>query len=304
MKLTNAEALEHIVHKIEQELEEHSKWLKLWNSRAICHLPFPQSYLTEQAHRECSFAEWFQSCRSEEWLHQMDFDSIVSIHKSMHDEARNLAEKVESNQPINEADYFQFVNNEWSFTQRLQRLKDKINRLQISFDPLTGVFNRQAMMPILLQEQAYVERDGKQCCIAMADLDHFKEVNDTFGHANGDTVLKSVASFFRNNLRPYDALFRYGGEEFLFCLPNTDIFTSKRLLDRLRADLEKMPIRLSMDSIVSVTVSMGMIQMASDCPVEDSIERADQALYTAKNSGRNKVCVWNQSHDSPLSTLI
>ncbi len=292
MKFTTSEAIEQVINRIELGLDEHSKWVKLWNTRAICHTSFPPSYLTETSHQECDFAKWFHSCQAEEWLHQVDFESISSVHRTMHEEARELAVKIQKGQRIKEEDYYTFVNSEWSFSQQLQRLKDKITRLQISFDPLTGIFNRQAMMPILLQEQAYVQRDGKVCCLAMADLDFFKNINDTYGHANGDIVLRRVADYLKSNLRPYDALFRYGGEEFLFCLPNTDYFTGKTLLDRLRSEIHGLPITLGNDEVIHISISLGIAQMQPGISSEDVVIRADEALYEAKNKGRNQVIAW------------
>lgn len=294
MKFTSNEAIEQVIHRIELGLDEHSQWVRLWNSRAICHTSFPQTYLVERAYQECEFAKWFHACESEEWLHQLDFESISSVHKTMHEEARKLAERIQNGERIGEEDYYTFVNAEWSFVHQLQCLKDKINRLQISFDPLTGIFNRQAMMPILLQEQAYVQRDGKHSCLAMADLDFFKQINDTYGHANGDKVLKRIATYLKANLRPYDAIFRYGGEEFLFCLPNTNLLRGKSLLDRLRSELESLPIRLANDKIVTITISVGITQMQPSLAVDDCIIRADDALYEAKNKGRNRIVVWEE----------
>ncbi|MBU2510338.1 diguanylate cyclase [bacterium] len=293
MKFTTSNEIDQIIHMIELGLEEHSKWIKLWNSKAICQLPLPDSYLDKKAYQDCDFAKWFDRCSKENWLHQVDFESISSVHKSMHEEARKLSDQIHKGETISEEDYYKFVNFEWSFSHQLQKLKDKIARLQISFDPLTGIFNRQALMPILMQEKAYIERDGKQCCLAMADLDFFKNVNDTHGHANGDVVLQKVAGFLRNNLRPYDALFRYGGEEFLFCLPNADTDSGKRLLDRLRMDIEKMPIKVANDTVISITLSMGITQMLPKISIEDSIVQADEALYEAKNKGRNRIMVYH-----------
>lgn len=296
MKFTSTEAIEQVIFMLEQALEEHSKWIKLWNSRAICNLPFPADYLDNNAYLECEFAKWFLASKSEGWMHQLDYENIFSIHRTMHEEARLLAEKVKRGEEVVEEDYYRFVNYEWSFSQRLQKLKDKITRLQISFDSLTGIFNRQAMMPILMQEQAYIDRDKKECSLAMADLDFFKKVNDSYGHANGDLVLKKVATFLRSNLRPYDALFRYGGEEFLFCLPNTNVITAQQLLNRLRADLEKMPIKLTTDEIISVTISIGIASMSSQCTTEESVHKADVALYEAKSKGRNCISVFKQGY--------
>ncbi|MBT4641210.1 MAG: diguanylate cyclase [Deltaproteobacteria bacterium] len=289
MKFTNASEIDMLILKIEQSLEEHAQWVKLWHSKAICDRPFPDIYLDTNASDTCDFSEWFQSQQSAEWLHQLDYDAITAVHNTVHEEAVILSQKIMSKEEITEKDYYRFMNSEWNFSHQLQTLKDKISRLQISFDPLTGIFNRQAMMPILLQEHAYVGRDQKACCLAMADLDHFKKVNDTHGHPAGDKVLKAVASFFRTNLRPYDALFRYGGEEFLFCLPNTDIKSGSKLLNRLRIDLKKCPIQIKQGEVISVSISMGIMQMQAEQPVDEAIDNADAALYEAKKGGRNRV---------------
>mgnify|MGYP001557027981 CR=1 FL=1 len=291
MKFKTANEIDQIIQMIELGLEEHAKWMKLWNSRAVCQLPFPQDYFNGTSHLQCDFARWFEGCKQENWLHQIDYESITTVHKNMHEEASKLADSISKGIPVEEENYLKFVNLDWSFTHQLMKLKDKISRLQISYDPLTGIFNRQAMMPILMQEKAYVERDGKQCTLAMADLDFFKQVNDTYGHATGDVVLKNVAGFLRSNLRPYDALFRYGGEEFLVCLPNTDADTGSKLLDRLRLEIEKLPIAVDQEDFVNITVSMGITQMLSNTAIEKSIVMADEALYEAKNRGRNCVVV-------------
>jgi len=291
MKFTNASEIDLLILKIEQSLEEHAQWVKLWHSKAICNFPFPASYLDGNARNLCDFSEWFQSQESAEWLHQLDYDSITSVHNTMHEEAAILSKKIMSREKINEKDYYRFMNSEWNFSHQLQALKDKISRMQISFDPLTGIFNRQAMMPILLQEHAYVLRDQKACCLAMADLDNFKKVNDTHGHPAGDKVLKAVASFFRTNLRPYDALFRYGGEEFLFCLPKTDLKTGAKLLNRLRIDLKKCPIQIKENQVISVSISIGIMQLQADQQVDDAIDIADATMYEAKKDGRNRVAV-------------
>jgi len=289
MKFTNSGEIDQIILRIEQGLDEHTQWVKLWHSKAICNNPFPEGFLRENGHELCEFSSWFDSQNNSEWLHQLDFDNISAVHKTMHREAVILSRKIMAGERIEEQDYYRFMNAESNFFSQLNALKDKISRLQISFDPLTGIFNRQAMMPILLQEHAYVVRDKKACCLAMADLDHFKQVNDTHGHPAGDKVLKAVVDFFRTNLRPYDALFRYGGEEFLFCLPNTDIKSGSKLLNRLRVDLHNSPIKIRENECVIISISMGITQMQAKTPVHQAIDHADAALYDAKKNGRNQL---------------
>lgn len=289
MKFTNAGEIDQILLSLEHGLDEHSQWMKLWHSRAICNLPFPEDYTSDDGHINREFSSWFHGQQASEWLHQLDYENIAACQKTMQAEAAILSRMIMAGESVEEQDYHRFMNAEWNFTSQLLKLKDKISRLQISFDPLTGIFNRQAMMPILLQEHAYVVRDSKVCCLAMADLDHFKQVNDTHGHPAGDQVLKTVADFFRTNLRPYDAMFRYGGEEFLFCLPNTDIKTGAKLLNRLRLDLHNKPIRIKENEVVNISISIGITRMEPEIPVDQTIDHADAALYQAKKDGRNRI---------------
>jgi len=129
----------------------------------------------------------------------------------------------------------------------------------------------------------------------MIDLDNFKTVNDIYGHAVGDKVLTGVAHYIMAHLRPYDKVFRYRGEEFLICLPDTDLEAGRNIIDRLREELGSLPYEADGKGIFHVTVSFGLTLLDPDLPVEQSIDRADKALYVAKRSGRNCAIIWDAS---------
>ncbi|HEY9147844.1 MAG TPA: GGDEF domain-containing protein, partial [Gammaproteobacteria bacterium] len=129
------------------------------------------------------------------------------------------------------------------------------------------------------------------------DLDHFKRVNDRHGHQVGDQVLKRLARYILSNIRPYDRLFRYGGEEFLLSMPQTPLDSAAALAERLREEIARQPLAEIDDEAITVTVSFGVAELTAECEVETVIQRADQALYSAKRSGRNRVCRW--SVDTP-----
>jgi diguanylate cyclase len=122
----------------------------------------------------------------------------------------------------------------------------------------------------------------------MLDIDHFKEVNDTYGHPIGDTVLQAIANECRRSLRTIDILGRYGGEEFVILLPETGLNEGARAAERLRSQVEKIHSPLA---DIKITISLGLAELTTDCPdLEALIERADKALYLAKQGGRNQVC--------------
>ena len=126
----------------------------------------------------------------------------------------------------------------------------------------------------------------------MVDLDHFKTVNDTYGHLAGDNVLREAAQYFNSKIRPYDSICRYGGEEFLICLPNTSMNMAKIILNRLRTGLALLSIALGERERIKITASFGVTKMSSDMSINDTISRADKALYAAKLGGRNQVSTW------------
>ncbi|MBM3556554.1 MAG: diguanylate cyclase, partial [Alphaproteobacteria bacterium] len=121
---------------------------------------------------------------------------------------------------------------------------------------------------------------------------HFKRVNDAHGHAAGDAVLTAAANMYVAHLRPYDLLYRYGGEEFLLCLPGADARTASMVLERLRGAIAAKPVEIGEGKTVAVTSSFGVTEMVSEASLEQTIGRADAALYASKNAGRNRVTVW------------
>ena len=123
-------------------------------------------------------------------------------------------------------------------------------------------------------------------------IDYFKRINDEHGHIIGDQVLKTVVDFCRDNLRKYDSIYRFGGEEFLFLLPEADLNEAQIIIERLCTTLGKHPISLTNGEQLSVTASFGIACMQKDASVDDTIQSADHALLCAKSRGRNRVCSW------------
>jgi diguanylate cyclase (GGDEF)-like protein len=132
----------------------------------------------------------------------------------------------------------------------------------------------------------------------MIDIDHFKDVNDNYGHAVGDTVLKQIARCLQADLRSFDRLYRYGGEEFLLCSPQTPIAVAAGLAERLRSDVGEQRIQNGVGGqAVQVTASFGVVALDGAVPVEESIERADKAMYQAKEDGRDRVEVFGMTEE-------
>jgi diguanylate cyclase (GGDEF)-like protein len=180
--------------------------------------------------------------------------------------------------------------------ERIIELEDRLIRAQealrelATHDPLTGQFNRRACLDALLAELSRAYRSGNPVCIAMADIDHFKRINDTYGHLTGDEVLCEVARRMQRSLRRYDTIGRFGGEEFLLVLPECGLEEGVKLAERICHLVRAEPVRAKNEPI-EVTISLGVTVANRLAPadLEALLGAADAALYRAKEAGRNRV---------------
>jgi len=183
----------------------------------------------------------------------------------------------------------------------IARVESKIQRMEELHgiavrDPLTGIFSRNYFMERLQEEIERFQRQKKPFSLAMCDLDFFKIVNDEYGHQAGDFVLKQFASFLYNSFRRTDTVGRYGGEEFIVLMPETDVSTACRVLERLRSNWEKKSITEPYgNKKIYITFSSGIAEFDRDGKnKQEIIKAADNALYQAKATGRNKVVLASQ----------
>jgi two-component system, cell cycle response regulator len=183
----------------------------------------------------------------------------------------------------------------------LQAIIDGLCGLSLR-DPLTGCANRRQFDSILDRELDRVARSGDVALLLMVDIDHFKQVNDQFGHNIGDTVLQQVANVLSHCVRPMDTLARYGGEEFAMVLPACQPAYGQNVADRVRRAVEALRIRISPSKEIAVTVSIGGAYALQWIRSTRKlwIERADQQLYLAKHQGRNRIEI-EQQPDSTVT---
>lgn len=158
-----------------------------------------------------------------------------------------------------------------------------------SVDELTKVANRRFILEFMEQEVGRAHRYGTPFCAALLDIDHFKTINDTYGHHVGDEVLKGIAQLYHQSMREHDKIGRYGGEEFILVFPHTHVSAAKLVLDRLRQTTEIQVFESMLER--QVTVSIGLAELSESESVDDLLKRADEVLYEAKRSGRNRVVV-------------
>jgi diguanylate cyclase (GGDEF)-like protein/PAS domain S-box-containing protein len=175
-----------------------------------------------------------------------------------------------------------------------KRTEEKLHQLAVT-DPLTGLFNRRYFFEVAEREFELSLRRGRAFAIIIFDVDHFKNVNDTYGHVVGDQVLQSLTGRCLQSLRAYDVMARYGGEEFIIMLPETDAASAWRVAERLRTSIVDTPIATKAGP-AEVTISLGVasVVVTSDLTFDKLIDWADQALLQVKRRGRNQTLVWGE----------
>lgn len=281
------------IRQIDSAVMAHVRWVADFNKSLICGSPMDPSVQAPDGYRTCPFGQWLYADRPKEWDEwSAEFDHVESLHRAMHDNARALV-KEKSGGAIAPANYDLFMEASLRFRFALRALSFRLIDEICLIDQLTGVWNRSSMFKRLNEEQDRTLRSNQPCSICMMDLDHFKRINDTHGHIAGDKVLQAVMEIASRRLRAYDAIFRYGGEEFLFCLPNATTAIATEAMERLRQQIADTDIVLRDGVVVRVTASFGVAPLSATQPIETSMEEADRALFTAKAKGRNSVCRWD-----------
>jgi diguanylate cyclase (GGDEF)-like protein len=181
-----------------------------------------------------------------------------------------------------------------SLQDELKRSNEMLTQLS-NTDPLTGLHNRRYLMDMLEREITRTKRKGTHLSLIMLDIDHFKRVNDLYGHQSGDQVLVAVAKLAASDLRSYDVTARYGGEEFVIALPETSHADALMIAERVRQHIELCSFTGPISQL-KVTVSMGVATYPTDAisTIDDLFRDADAALYRAKKAGRNRIVSMNR----------
>jgi diguanylate cyclase (GGDEF)-like protein len=282
--------LQKMIAQLDQAIYNHEQWYKGLLRTLIARLPPESSDLQSDAHHRCRFGQWYYSDETKSLRDHLAFASLGKAHEQMHNNATHLLRLIADNLAITPTKIDSFHNMLDRMVLEMQSLHRELADAVQNRDPLTGARNRVGMLSDLREQHALVRRGVQQCAIIIVDVDHFKGVNDRYGHPAGDTVLTAISHCLEASVRPYDRIYRYGGEEFLLYMPNTTMDVAVGLAERLRAAVASKEIPdTSGGPVLHVTASFGVAPLDADRSVEESIDEADKALYQAKSRGRNRV---------------
>ncbi|MFA6040269.1 MAG: diguanylate cyclase [Methylophilus sp.] len=285
------EFLQNILTKLEQALIEHQQWHSEILRSITCRLPVNECDIGHAPHNLCRFGQWYNSKDNEVFSEFLEFKSLGEKHKLMHLIATELIIEVQSTGVSSILTYDKFAHALEDMRLELYAFEHKLQNLLFNHDALTGAIARVGILPAFREQQELIKRGVQSCCVVMMDLDHFKLINDGYGHHVGDLVLTSSVHYIIKHLRPYDKIFRYGGEEFLLLMQFTELAEGYCLVERLREGIASLPIDVEGKEPIHITASFGLVSLDPNLPVESSIDRADKAMYMAKNAGRNRVQV-------------
>jgi diguanylate cyclase len=215
-------------------------------------------------------------------------ESLASVVREMVDESRSVHGLVSSTRERLAGEHQRATELEAqvrSLEVELRRLSDEVGT-----DALTQIANRRGLMQAFEAEKGRLERDGGPLAVGLLDIDNFKRLNDSLGHAAGDLALVALAQHVRNSLRPVDVVARFGGEEFVVLLPGTPVDEAQKVLTRLQRLLTA-SLFMHDGKEVFVTFSAGVTSYRLGEKIEEALERADEALYEAKRTGKNRTCI-------------
>lgn len=205
--------------------------------------------------------------------------------------------------PFNPEELFARVNTHIELKKSKELLKKYINELEAKnreldlmskTDYLTELANRRFMVTRLKEEIVNTEKTGRKFSILLCDIDYFKKINDTYGHEIGDLILKEVTLSIKESVRECDLVSRWGGEEFLVLLIDTDIISAANIAEKIRDRVEQKAIMVNNMAIKS-TISIGVTEYIHELSISQNINNADKALYQSKNDGRNRVTEYKES---------
>lgn len=274
-------------NRLEQAVWDHAGWLLDWHRMIVNRVPMESGALEDDAYLHCRFGEWFHGQGVDLLNGDEDVAAIAEIHRAVHEKARQLAEVALLGEEIPIREYGSFLEQLGTLREKLEDLQRELRRFLFDTDPLTRVLNRRSVDRLVGEQIDECRILNQRCLIALVDVDDFRRINDRYGHAVGDEVLKGIGLYLVQHLRSSDMTFRFGGEEFLLCLPDVAEQEGFDALNRIRRALSARNLRVESGADVTVSISLGLAFSRKDEDLPRTIERATQSLDAAKRAGRN-----------------
>jgi len=281
-----------LVAELDAAVEAHMDWSRRILRCAVMRSTPGEDVLDPMAHTLCRFGAWFTANRGEfEALDAAAAQRLEAVHQAMHDAIRSLCTQVMAGQPGLSGDLDTFEASQAELINLLANFKTLILSRAVRHDPLTGLPLRYNVESDFALYQKEARRNRSLLYVAMIDVDHFKPINDTYGHQVGDLVLRHVANTLKQGLRVDEPLYRFGGEEFLWLLKCKSPEEARKSARRILASVGTTPVPIDEDETLRLTITMGLALAGEREDLSSAIKRADMALYEGKQAGRNRYVI-------------
>lgn len=282
---------EHFTGELDAAVEAHLRWTRRVMRCAVLHTSPGDDVLSPEAHTLCRFGRWFVSRQADfEKLSVPDTQRLLAVHEAMHAAIRAICLDILARRPGQAADLDTFEQTQNELIHLLAEFKTRFLATAVRHDHLTGLPLRYGLEEEFAELQRVCKRNHLKLYVAMIDVDHFKHINDTHGHAVGDLALCHLVDTMKRKIRPGQPLYRFGGEEFLLLMQTRSAEEAMLAAKRLISVVRGAPLQVPNVGAVKLTITIGLCLARPDTDLHAAIERADKAMYEGKHAGRDR-CV-------------
>lgn len=277
------------IAELDAAVEAHMNWTRRILRCVVLRDSPGEDVLAPLAHTLCRFGGWFVANRAH--FDALDSEAtlkIETVHRAMHDAIRTICGDVLAGRPGQQGDLEAFEHSQSELLGLLARLKTLILSNAVRHDPLTGLPLRYGIESDFVLSQKDAQRNRSRLYIVMIDADHFKHVNDRFGHPVGDLALRHLADVLRGTLRSNEPLYRFGGEEFLLLMQCKSAYAAEQTARRIVGTVRATPMQVPDAEPLVLTVTLGVAEVGVEEELASAIKRADDALYAGKRAGRDR----------------
>jgi diguanylate cyclase len=280
------------IAELDAAVEAHMNWTRRILRCAVLHTSPGEDVLAPLAHTLCRFGSWFRSNQAElEALDAQATQRVETVHQIMHDAIRSICSNILAGQLGEQADLETFEQSQFELLNLLARFKTLIISSAVRHDPLTGLPLRYGIEHDFTLYQKDAKRNRNLLYVTMIDVDHFKHINDRYGHLVGDLVLRHLADTLKHNLRSNEPLYRFGGEEFLWLMQCKSAGEAVQSAQRLVTTIRTTPVPIPGGQPITLTVTLGVAQVGEEEELSSAIKRSDVALYEGKEAGRDRYVI-------------